>query len=195
MLLVRSYRTFAPLPNRTISDSPGVFPQDQRIAQLAVCFCGTLLTITRTGRYPAGLVFREPGLSSDGQWCCLQPHRRPQPPRLHSLSFSLSRLWRSARKILPAESCPQNPARRIPPAESCRQSPIRRINLGKTLEIVPQHPKHMAMFKQLHQIGSNFALVCFLVQDLDRHGGGKAAFVGAIGSGEGVVDVGDRHQL
>lgn len=30
----------------------------------AVCFCGTLLTVTRTGRYPASLVFREPGLSS-----------------------------------------------------------------------------------------------------------------------------------
>jgi hypothetical protein len=33
----------------------------------AVCFCGTLLTVTRTGRYPASLVFREPGLSSDWQ--------------------------------------------------------------------------------------------------------------------------------
>ena len=31
----------------------------------AVCFCGTILTLTRTGRYPASLVFREPGLSSD----------------------------------------------------------------------------------------------------------------------------------
>lgn len=32
---------------------------------MAVCFCGTILTIARTGRYPASLVFREPGLSSD----------------------------------------------------------------------------------------------------------------------------------
>ena len=50
MLLVRSYRTFAPLP---VSKAPS-----------AVCFCGTLLTVTRTGRYPASLVFRKPGLSS-----------------------------------------------------------------------------------------------------------------------------------
>jgi len=35
------------------------------MAPSAVCFCGTLLTVTRTGRYPASLVFREPGLSSD----------------------------------------------------------------------------------------------------------------------------------
>jgi hypothetical protein len=50
MLLVRSYRTFAPLP---VGDAPS-----------AVCFCGTILTVARTGRYPASLVFREPGLSS-----------------------------------------------------------------------------------------------------------------------------------
>jgi hypothetical protein len=30
----------------------------------AVCFCGTLLTVSRTGRYPAGLAIGEPGLSS-----------------------------------------------------------------------------------------------------------------------------------
>lgn len=30
----------------------------------AVCFCGTILTVTRTGSYPASLIFREPGLSS-----------------------------------------------------------------------------------------------------------------------------------
>ena len=51
MLLVRSYRTFAPLP------VPANRPS-------AVCFCGTLLTVTRTGRYPASLAIREPGLSS-----------------------------------------------------------------------------------------------------------------------------------
>ena len=34
----------------------------------AVFFCGTILTITRTGRYPASLVFREPGLSSDPKY-------------------------------------------------------------------------------------------------------------------------------
>ena len=31
----------------------------------AVFFCGTILTVTCTGRYPASLVFRESGLSSD----------------------------------------------------------------------------------------------------------------------------------
>ena len=43
MLLVRSYRTFAPLP------VPGGIPTGPS----AVCFCGTLLTVTRTGRYQA----------------------------------------------------------------------------------------------------------------------------------------------
>ena len=51
MLLVRSYRTFAPLP------VPANRPS-------AVCFCGTLLTVTRTGHYPASLAIGEPGLSS-----------------------------------------------------------------------------------------------------------------------------------
>jgi hypothetical protein len=55
MLLVRSYRTLAPLP----------VPLEKFLKPSAVCFCGTLLTVARTGRYPAGLVFREPGLSSD----------------------------------------------------------------------------------------------------------------------------------
>ena len=53
MLLVRSYRTFAPLPVRGASPLPS-----------AVCFCGTVLTVTRTGRYPASLAIGEPGLSS-----------------------------------------------------------------------------------------------------------------------------------
>jgi hypothetical protein len=53
MLLVRSYRTFAPLPS------------ELQATPWAVCFCGTILTVTRTGHYPASLVFREPGLSSE----------------------------------------------------------------------------------------------------------------------------------
>ena len=66
MLLVRSYRTLAPLP------VPANRPS-------AVCFCGTLLTVTRTGHYPASLAIGEPGLSS------ADPRRdRPQPPRLLS---------------------------------------------------------------------------------------------------------------
>jgi hypothetical protein len=57
MLLVRSYRTFAPLPD------PTWLPRGPS----AVCFCGTVLTVTRTGRYPAGLAIGEPGLSSTGR--------------------------------------------------------------------------------------------------------------------------------
>jgi len=49
MLLVRSYRTLAPLPY---------------IKYSAVCFCGTILTVARTGNYPASLTMWEPGLSS-----------------------------------------------------------------------------------------------------------------------------------
>ena len=49
MLLVRSYHTLAPLPY---------------IKYSAVCFCGTILTVTRTGNYPASLTIWEPGLSS-----------------------------------------------------------------------------------------------------------------------------------
>ncbi len=66
MLLVRSYRTFAPLP------VPASRPS-------AVCFCGTLLTVTRTGRYPASLAIGEPGLSSIESRTV-----RLQPPRLLS---------------------------------------------------------------------------------------------------------------
>ena len=37
----------------------------------AVCFCGTVLTVARTGRYPASLAIGEPGLSSE--------RRSPEP--------------------------------------------------------------------------------------------------------------------
>ncbi len=63
MLLVRSYRTLAPLPVRRANPAPS-----------AVCFCGTVLTVARTGRYPAGLAIGEPGLSSTGPGI---PPRRP----------------------------------------------------------------------------------------------------------------------
>lgn len=66
MLLVRSYRTFAPLPVQGASPPPS-----------AVCFCGTLLTVTRTGRYPASLAIGEPGLSSTRRPG--RPEGRPQP--------------------------------------------------------------------------------------------------------------------
>ena len=52
--------TFAPLPFQ-ISD----FREKDPFTVTAVCFCGTILTLARTGRYPASLVFREPGLSSE----------------------------------------------------------------------------------------------------------------------------------
>ena len=59
ILLVRSYRTFAPLPTvRAVRELSLHF-------KLAVFFCGTILAIARTGRYPASLVFRKPGLSSN----------------------------------------------------------------------------------------------------------------------------------
>ena len=58
MLLVRSYRTFAPLPVLFAGLS---HPYD---GPTAVCFCGTILTVTRTGSYPASLAIDEPGLSS-----------------------------------------------------------------------------------------------------------------------------------
>jgi hypothetical protein len=66
MLLVRSYRTFAPLPLR----------------RTAVFFCGTILTIARTGRYPAGLVFEKPGLSSVPIYIGLQPPRLLSLPKI-----------------------------------------------------------------------------------------------------------------
>ena len=57
----------------------------------AVCFCGTLLTVARTGRYPASSAFREPGLSSDVK-TGLTPRQHPQPlSQLYALqSISLA---------------------------------------------------------------------------------------------------------
>lgn len=70
MLLVRSYRTFAPLPLPILELRFSIFDAISNLKSHiynrgAVSFCGTILTIARTGRYPASLVFREPGLSSD----------------------------------------------------------------------------------------------------------------------------------
>lgn len=54
----------------------------------AVCFCGTILTVARTGRYPAGLAIGEPGLSSTGRiatWAeALAALHRSRSPRLLS---------------------------------------------------------------------------------------------------------------
>jgi len=72
MLLVRSYRTFAPLPVPEPMPGQGLRPS-------AVCFCGTILTVTRTGRYPAGLAMGEPGLSS-----ARTEYTRPRRGRLAS---------------------------------------------------------------------------------------------------------------
>lgn len=80
-LLVRSYRTFAPLPpargdlailQEELSRA-SYLVQERLLPAKAVCFCGTLLTVARTGRYPASLVFRESGLSSDQSKTNLQP--------------------------------------------------------------------------------------------------------------------------
>jgi hypothetical protein len=78
MSLVRSYRTFAPLPK----------PRSPARSPLAVSFCGTILTIARTGHYPASLVLREPGLSS-GRIALRQPARNCLA--YLSISFSLRR--------------------------------------------------------------------------------------------------------
>jgi hypothetical protein len=68
MLLVRSYRTFAPLP---------VLGWVAPARPSAVCFCGTVLTVARTGRYPAGLAIGEPGLSSTGRAAAPKTGRPP----------------------------------------------------------------------------------------------------------------------
>jgi hypothetical protein len=77
MLLVRSYRTFAPLPFR----------------KTAVFFCGTILTIARTGRYPAGLVFEKPGLSSVPTTVSLQPPRLLSLPTILGEGASKKHFW------------------------------------------------------------------------------------------------------
>jgi len=46
------------------------------VIEKAVFFCGTILAIARTGNYPASMVFRESGLSSN-----LPPRTNLQPPR------------------------------------------------------------------------------------------------------------------
>ena len=76
MPLVRSYRTLAPLPVQPPSLCPAV--------PSAVCFCGTVLTVARTGSYPAGLAIGEPGLSSTGRSIThaaarATPHRSRSP--------------------------------------------------------------------------------------------------------------------
>ena len=60
--------TFAPLPVRLL---PRV------LSPSAVCFCGTILTVTRTGNFSSGAFFREPGLSSSS---CLDAIASPPFP-------------------------------------------------------------------------------------------------------------------
>ena len=64
--------------------------------QPAVCFCGTILTVTRTGRYPASLVFREPGLSSNSLKKQIRNHLR--------LLFPSSSLVANKPKLLAIDS-------------------------------------------------------------------------------------------
>ena len=98
MLLVRSYRTFAPLPVRgEWAVGSRQFPYSllsipYSPSPSAVCFCGTILTVTRTGRYPASLIFREPGLSSDSRFRRIRNHLR--------LLFPSSSLVASSRSLL-----------------------------------------------------------------------------------------------
>ena len=60
--------TFAPLPVRSLPRGP---------SPSAVCFCGTILTVTRTGSFSSGAFFREPGLSSSS---CLDAIASPPFP-------------------------------------------------------------------------------------------------------------------
>ncbi len=82
ILLVRSYRTFAPLPDSIINYQLSIISCCCSLfivycsLNLAVFFCGTLLAIARTGNYPASMVFWESGLSSN-----LPPRTNLQPPR------------------------------------------------------------------------------------------------------------------
>ncbi len=61
----------------------------------AVCFCGTVLTVTRTGRYPAGLAIGEPGLSSTGRSPAAAETRRDLTDRDHLACFS----WSMVRRV------------------------------------------------------------------------------------------------
>ena len=53
----------------------------------AVCFCGTVLTVARTGRYPAGLDIGEPGLSSTGRSTTVAEARQSPPIAITSAAF------------------------------------------------------------------------------------------------------------
>lgn len=60
------------------------------VNEKAVFFCGTILAIARTGSYPASMVFRESGLSSN-----LPQRANLQPPRQLSRLSSLLLIDRS----------------------------------------------------------------------------------------------------
>ncbi len=111
ILLVRSYRTFAPLTSRycwcaltaplhpyqldtagallphlcTLTKTVSAVRELPLHFKLAVFFCGTILAIARTGNYPVSLVFWESGLSSN-----LPQGTNLQPP--HQLSHLSSLL-------------------------------------------------------------------------------------------------------
>jgi len=62
----------------------------------AVCFCGTLLTVSRTGRYPASLAIGEPGLSSTRSRTSWSALRKDRASRDHLTCFlvrSLGLAW------------------------------------------------------------------------------------------------------
>ncbi len=58
----------------------------------AVCFCGTVLTVARTGHYPAGLAIGEPGLSSTGRTVSRAKARQRSTDRDHLGCFPGIRL-------------------------------------------------------------------------------------------------------
>ncbi len=82
--LVRSYRTFSPLPAIPVSNSPvAVLPPRQ-----AVCFCGTSPGVAPAGRYPASCPM-QPGLSSNAAPYARQALAATRPTRMNLMPFKL----------------------------------------------------------------------------------------------------------
>ena len=80
--------TFAPLPVRFRRPEKTERPS-------AVCFCGTILTVTRTGSFSSGAFFWEPGLSSSS---CLDAIASPPFP-ISTLAVDSCKARRSSRNL------------------------------------------------------------------------------------------------
>jgi hypothetical protein len=93
----------------------------------AVCFCGTVLTVTRTGRYPAGLAVREPGLSSTGPATAPKARqtRRSRSPRLLSQA-----IYGGCRRLPPETGRPTQ-------GRPCMNSPLPGLLSSGTSDAAP----------------------------------------------------------